>query len=132
MADPLAFEYIRHDQGWTDLHAIVRIERERRFADKVETDRHFYISSLPADARLILHAVRQHWSVENNLHWVLDVVFREDEARLRKDDASQNMAVVRHIALNILKRDSSKASLQQKRYRAALDDFFLLALLSQV
>jgi len=131
VADPLAFEVIRHYDGWADLHSIIRIERERRIADKVERDVHFYISSLPANAALVLHAVRQHWAVENSLHWVLDVVFREDDARLRMDDAAQNMAVVRHIALNILKADPSNHSLAQKRFRAALDDSFLLKLLSR-
>ncbi|RPJ23564.1 MAG: ISAs1 family transposase [Planctomycetaceae bacterium] len=132
IADPVAFEYIRHYEGWADLHSIIRIERERRIADTVERDLHFYISSLPANAPLVLHAVPQHWTVENNLHWVLDVVFREDEARLRSGHAAQNMAVVRHMALNILKRDPSNGSLAQKRYRAALDDAFLLTLLSQL
>jgi predicted transposase YbfD/YdcC len=87
---------------------------------------------LPADARQILYATRQHWSVENNLHWVLDVVFREDDSRIRKDNSPQNMAVLRNIALNILKQDTSKGSSKQKRYRAALDDTFLLKLLSQI
>jgi predicted transposase YbfD/YdcC len=132
VADPVAFEYIRHYEGWADLQTIVRVERERRLASKVEKETVYYISSLPPNARQILDATRRHWTVENNLHWVLDVIFREDDSRIRKDHSSQNMAVLRHIALNILKQDTSKGSLKQKRYRAALDDTFLLKLLAQV
>jgi predicted transposase YbfD/YdcC len=132
VADPVAFEYIRHYEGWADLQTIVRVQRERRLPDKTEQETAYYISSLPPQAALILDATRQHWAVENSLHWVLDVTFREDDSRIRKDDSSQNMAVLRHVALNILKRDTSKGSLRQKRYRAALDDAFLLKLLSQI
>lgn len=126
VADPVAFEYIRHYEGWADLQTIVRVQRERRLPDKTEQETAYYISNLPPQAALILDATRQHWAVENSLHWVLDVTFREDDSRIRKDNSSQNMAVLRHMALNILKRDTSKGSLRQKRYRAALDDAFLL------
>jgi predicted transposase YbfD/YdcC len=132
VADEVAFEYIRHYEGWADLQTIVRVERERRLTDKVEQETVYYISSLPPDARQILDATRQHWAVENNLHWVLDVTFREDDSRIRKNNGAQNMAALRNIALNILKQDPSKGSLKQKRYRAALDDTFLLKLLDQI
>jgi predicted transposase YbfD/YdcC len=132
VADPVAFEYIRHYEGWADLQTIVRVQRERRLPDKTEQETAYYISNLPPQAALILDATRQHWAVENSLHWVLDVTFREDDSRIRKGNGSQNMAVLRHMALNILKRDTSKGSLRQKRYRAALDDAFLLKLLSQI
>jgi predicted transposase YbfD/YdcC len=129
--DPVAFEHIRHYDGWTDLRTIVRVERERHFPDKVEREIAYYISSLEPNARPILDATRQHWGVENSLHWVLDVTFREDEARIRKENSPQNFAVLRHMALNILKQDASKGRLKQKRYRAALDDAFLFQLLTQ-
>jgi predicted transposase YbfD/YdcC len=132
VADPLAFDYIRQYEGWTDLQTIVRVQRERRLPSQVEQQTTYYISSLPPSARLILDATRQHWAVENSLHWVLDVIFREDDARIRRDNSPQNMAVLRHLALNMIKRDTSKGSLRQKRYRAALDDSFLLKLLTQV
>lgn len=131
IADPLAFEHIRHYDGWADLQTIVRVQRERRFSGNVERETAYYISSLPPHAPHILDATRQHWAVENSLHWVLDVTFREDESRIRHANSPQNFAVLRHIALNILKQDPSKMSLKQKRYRAALDDSFLLRLLSQ-
>ena len=106
------------------MQTIVRVQHERRLPDKVEQDTAYYISSLPPDARQVLAATRQHW--------VLDVTFREDDARIRTDNSPQNFAVLRHIALNILKQDTSKGSLKQKRYRAALDDSFLLKLLTQI
>ena len=77
-------------------------------------------------------ATRYHWAVENSLHWVLDVIFREDEARIRIGHAAQNMAILHQFALNILKKDASKGSLRTKRYKAALDISFLEQLLDQV
>jgi predicted transposase YbfD/YdcC len=132
VSDPLAFEYIRHHQGWADLQTIVRIDRQRRFSDHVEQETAFYISSLLPIASLILDASRQHWSVENSLHWTLDVTFREDDSRIRQDNAAQNMTLLRRLALNVIKQDPSKGSLRQKRYRAALDDSFLLQLLARI
>jgi predicted transposase YbfD/YdcC len=129
--DPLAFEHIRHHEGWVDLNAIVRVQRERRWGDTVEQDTAYYISSLPANAPPLLDATRDHWAIENSLHWVLDVTFREDESRVRKDNGPQNFTVLRHMALNILKRDTSKGSLRQKRYQAALNEDFLFQVLSQ-
>lgn len=132
VADPVAFEYIRHYEGWADLQSIVRVQRERRIGEQVTQETAYFISSLPPDAKTILHATRHHWSVENSLHWVLDVTFREDDSRIREGNGPDNMAALRNIALNILKKDPSKASLKQKRYRAALDDTFLLKLLAQI
>lgn len=132
IGDPLASEHSRHYDGRADLRTIVRVQRTRQLPDKVEQETAYYISSLVPNARPLLEVTRQHWGVENSLHWVLDVTFREDEARIRKDNSPQNFAMLRHIALNILKQDLSKDSLKQKRYRAALDDTFLLQLLSQI
>ena len=74
--------------------------------------------------------VRAHWGVENQLHWCLDVVFNEDASRIRKDHAPRNMSVLRRLALNLLRQESSKGSLAMKRYRAGLDDQFMLHILS--
>lgn len=132
ITDPVAFDYIRHYEGWADLTSIVRVQRERRLPDKVEQEVAYYISSLSGSAETVLNATRQHWAIENSLHWVMDVTFQEDRMRTRKGDSPQNLIVLRNIALNILKQDSSKGSLRQKRYRAALDDTFLHKLLSQI
>lgn len=132
IADPLAFEYIRHHDGWADLNTIIRVERECRLTDKTTRETAYYISSLPADAERLLAATRHHWAIENSFHWVLDVTFNEDASRIRSGDGAQNMAVFRSLALNLLKNDDSKGSLKQKRFRAALDEDFLFNLISQV
>jgi predicted transposase YbfD/YdcC len=103
VSDPLAFEYIRHHEGWTDLTSIARVVRQRHIGDKETTETTYYISSLPNKADLLLTCSRAHWSVENSLHWVLDVTFREDESRVRVGNAPQNFAILRHLAINILK-----------------------------
>lgn len=132
ISDPLAFEYIRNYEGWTDLQTIVRVQRERRLPDKTEIDTAYYISSLPAEAEPLLDATRFHWAVENSLHWVLDVIFREDDARVRVGHAAHNMAILRQLALNIIKKDSSKGSIRTKRFKAGLDITFLERLLEQI
>ncbi len=132
LADPRAFEVIRHHDGWAGLQSIVMVERERHVHGQIQHETAYFISSLPADAKLLLHATRAHWSVENTFHWTLDVTFREDDARLRTGDSAENFAVLRHIAFNLLKRHPAKLSLKRKRYKAALDDSFLFDLISQL
>lgn len=130
VSDPLAFEHIRHYDGWADINSIVRIQRERRVGAHISQEPAYYISSLPADAAL-LQSTRHHWAIENSFHWVMDVTFGEDHSRIRNDESAENMAVLRSIALNLLKRDPSKSSLRQKRFRAAMDNDFLLHLITQ-
>jgi predicted transposase YbfD/YdcC len=132
LSDPRAFEVIRHHDGWAGLQSIVMVERERHDDGHIQHETAYFISSLPADAKLLLQAVRAHWSIENTFHWTLDVTFREDDARLRTGDSAENFAVLRHIAFNLLKRHPAKLSLKRKRYKAALDDRFLLDLISLV
>ena len=132
ISDPLAFEYIRNYDGWAGLQTIVRVQRERRLRDTTTTEIAYYISSLPADAEPLLMATRFHWAVENSLHWVLDVTFREDDARIRVGHAAHNMAILRQMALNIIKKDTSKGSIRTKRFKAGLDITFLEKLLEQI
>jgi predicted transposase YbfD/YdcC len=132
IGDPLAFEYIRHHEGWAALQTIVMIHHERRTGDQTQTETRYFISSLPPDAPRLLDCVRQHWSVENTCHWTLDVVFREDDSRVRIGHAPRNFALLRRFALNLLKQDAAKGSLKQKRFRAALNEDYLAQLLSQV
>jgi predicted transposase YbfD/YdcC len=127
--DELAFEHIRHYQGWRNLRSIIMLQRQRRLSDKVQLETAYFISSLPADAKRIAHAIRAHWSIENSFHWTLDVTFDEDRARMRTGDSAENFAVLRHVALNLLKRHPAKLSLKRKRFKAALDDQFLFELL---
>ena len=107
------------------------VKRERRPLDNrsAPVDTVFFLSSLPPDAELMLSAIRAHWSIENNFHWTFDVVFREDDARLTVLNGAENFAILRHFALNLLKRHPPKLSLKRKRFKAALDDTFLTQLL---
>jgi predicted transposase YbfD/YdcC len=130
LSDPRAFEVIRHHDGWAGLSSIAMIQRQRIIDGQPQTEIAYFIASLPADAQLILHAVRAHWSIENTFHWTLDVTFREDGARLKSGHSAENFAVLRHVAFNLLKRHPAKLSLKRKRYKAALDDSFLLELIS--
>lgn len=130
--DRVAFEHIRHYDGWADLNSIIRVQRERREGDHISHDTAYYISSLTASAAVILEATQHHWAIENRFHWVLDVTFGEDLSRIRMGESAENMAVLRTLALNLLKQDTSKSSLRQKRFRAAMDCDFLFHLLTQV
>ena len=132
IADPIAMEHIRHYEGWTDLQTIVRVHRETRTGDQTTQDTAYYITSLNNDAQRILEATRHHWTIENSFHWVLDVTFGEDLSRIRTGESAENMALLRTVALNLLKQDTTKSSLKQKRFRAAMDNDFLFQLLKQV
>jgi predicted transposase YbfD/YdcC len=123
-------EHFRTLADWKDLRSITMIQAERRVDEKITKERRLYISSKDKDARLMLRSVRWHWGIENSLHWVLDVAFDEDRSRIRSGNAPQNMAVLRHIALNLLRQDkSAKVGIQIKRFKCALDESFLLKVL---
>jgi predicted transposase YbfD/YdcC len=92
--------------------------------------RRYFISGLNGDAELLLQAVRGHWGIENKVHWVLEIAFREDDCRIRKGNGAENFAVLRHIALNLLRRETSaKRGIKGKRMKAALDEKYLLKVL---
>ena len=113
------------------LRAIAMVEAEVERNGSISRERRYYISSLPLDAKLLAHAVRCHWHIENRLHWVLDVVFHEDLSRLRSGAGPQNMATVRHMAMNLLRGPKDKHSLKVRRKSAAWDTTYLEALLRQ-
>ena len=107
------------------------IESIREGKDFKTTDTRFYISSCQPSAKSLLDASRKHWGVENSLHWTLDVTFNEDESRIRKEASPENYAIFRHIALNILRNDTStEASIKRKRHMAALSDNFRTTLIN--
>jgi predicted transposase YbfD/YdcC len=117
--------------SWKGLKTVVMVQRERDIAGKVSQETSYYITSLAAEATPIAQAVRGHWGIENSLHWVLDIAFREDESRIRKDHAPENFAIIRHIALNLLKKENSKRrSIKTKRLRAGWDDEYLNKILT--
>jgi predicted transposase YbfD/YdcC len=122
--------YLRDLSAWANLYTIVMIKRERRVDTKTETEIQYYITSLVGSARQILSAIRAHWSIENQLHWVLDIAFREDESRLRKGNGAQNFGLLRHIALNLLKQETTcKRGIKTKRLKAGWDMDYLVKVL---
>lgn len=132
LSDPCALEVLGHHDGWRQLTSLVMVQRERRRGGQSQTDTTYFISSLPPNAERLLRAVRHHWRIENSLHWVLDVIFHEDDARLRVGDGAENFAILRRMVLNLLRRHPAKLSLKRKRFKAALDTDFLFDLLTQV
>ena len=122
----------RHPE-WKGLASIVSVTGRRTIkkTGATSTETRLYISSLPPDPVRLAAAVRAHWSVENNLHWSLDVVFREDECRTRKDYSARNLAMIRRAVLNLLRREPSTLSLKRKRLKAALNPAFRAAILAR-
>ncbi len=126
--DPDYLAYIRDRKDWARLSALVRFEYERHEGDKVTRHSRYYITSLSGNARQILNAVRNHWSIES-LHWMLDITFQEDGNRTRKDNSPENLSTLRRIAINLAKQDrATKASLKGKRRMAGWDENYLLRL----
>ena len=120
-------------RGWTDLRAVLAVETVRGIngTDKVEAQIRYLLTSCGDDPAVLVRAIRRHWSVENALHWVLDVTFREDDSRVRDRTAARNLALLRKIALNLAARDrDSRASLRGRRKRAAWDDDYMLQLIA--
>jgi predicted transposase YbfD/YdcC len=130
-SDPDYLRYIGTLGDWQGLQSIALVQSQRQVGDQSTIKRRYYIASLKSDAQLLLQAVRGHWGIENKVHWVLDVTFREDDCRIRKGNGTENFAVLRHIALNLLRRETStKRSIKGKRMKAALDDNYLLKVLT--
>jgi predicted transposase YbfD/YdcC len=125
-------EWLRRKGEWKGIRSIAMIESERSVAGQVASrERRYYISSLEADAKELNRVIRGHWSIENSLHWVLDIAFREDDSRIRKDHGPENVAMLRHIALNLLKQDQSiKVGIKSKRKNAGWDERYLLKVLN--
>ncbi len=116
---------------WTGLRSIVMVITEFMGKDgRLKTEKRYYLSSLGQNAAEAANAIRSHWRIENSLHWVLDVAFREDDSRVRRDNGAQNLAVIRHVALNLLRQDkTSKLGIKNKRKKASYDNDFLSSLL---
>jgi len=132
ITDPACLDYIQHRQQWANLNAVVKVTAHREIGAQTSVQSRYYISSLAGQAKTLLEATRSHWSIENNLHWTLDVTFREDQSRVRKDHGPQNLAVLRQIALNLLKKESTlKRGIQGKRHKAGwVEDYLLKVLLA--
>ena len=117
-----------HD--WPGLKSVIIVESTREMSGKTERETRFYITSLVLLASQMASLVRDHWAVENSLHWVLDMVFRDDECRLRTDHAPANFTTLKHMALNLIRRAKTKDSIRLRRKVAAWDDEFLVSLVA--
>ena len=126
----VAWLQARHD--WPGLRSIVLLESERTVGEKTTTEQRFYISSLAAtDAPRMAQVIRQHWGIENGLHWCLDMAFNEDQSRVRDGHAAENLAIVRHLALNLLKAETTcKRGIRLKRLKASWSDDYLVKVLT--
>ena len=131
LGTPEYSRYVDPDGAWPDLYSLVMLEAQRRQGNQVTAETRYYISSLPADARILLQAVRSHWGIENSLHWILDMAFREAESRIRTGHAAHNLSILRRMALNLLRRETpTKGGIAAKRKQAGWNDGYLLKVLS--
>ena len=123
-------EFLEGKQRWEAISSIIRITSTRIIRDKTSVENRLYISSLNSNAKDFNRYIRQHWGVENSLHYTLDVTFNEDQQRKRDKNAAQNFSIIQKVALNLLKNEKSKKiSLKAKRLKAAWDNDFLLKVL---
>jgi predicted transposase YbfD/YdcC len=124
-------EWLEEREKWKKLNLIGMVESERRIGDEISLETRFYIATLPNNAKLFGESVRGHWGIENKVHWSLDIAFREDESRMRKGHSAENFALIRRLALNLLKNDKTlKVGIKAKRKQAGWDHNYLLTLLN--
>ena len=120
-------------RGWPELSTVLAVEtiRGATGTGKVEAETRYFLTSCGDDPAVLVRAIRRHWSVENALHWVLDVTFREDDSRVRDRTAARNLALLRKIALNLVARDrSGRTSLRGRRKKAAWNDAYMLQIIA--
>jgi predicted transposase YbfD/YdcC len=122
-------EWLQNTHRWPGLKAIGKVERVRESAAKTTTEMAYYLLSTPLSPERLNEVVRSHWGVENQLHWRLDVVMNEDQDRTRLGNGPENLAVLRHLALNAMQKEGSKGSLRGKFKRAGWNDAYLTRLL---
>lgn len=124
-------QFLRDFDQWKQLRSMVKVTSQRQLNGQTTSETRYYITSLADDAKKLLQAARSHWGIENSLHWVLDVAMGEDDSRIRKNNAPENMAMLRRIALNLLKQEKTlKRGIQGKRLKAAMNPDYLFKVLS--
>lgn len=125
-------DWLEETHGWPGLAAVGKVIATREVDGRETTTTRYYITSRPLVAADLNHLARGHWGIENQLHWVLDVIMNEDQARARKDNAPENLVLLRRLALNIIKPNRNKGSNRLKFKRAGWDDRFLLKLITEI
>jgi predicted transposase YbfD/YdcC len=123
-------EWLQDRHNWPGLKSVVVVESTREIAGKIDRETRFYITSLVLLAQHIGPMIRSHWMIENGLHWIMDMIFRDDECRLRTDNAPANFATMKHMAYNLMRRATTKDSMRMRRKVAAWDDDFLASLVA--
>jgi predicted transposase YbfD/YdcC len=133
ISDPAHLQYVDPAGRWAGLRSLVMVQATTHSAAGISTETRYYLSSLRGSARQIQDAVRSHWGIENGLHWILDMAFREDECRVRMGNAAHNFALLRHAALNLLRHETSlRCGVKAKRMRAGWDTAYLLKVVASI
>jgi predicted transposase YbfD/YdcC len=130
ITDPATLTWLDPDGAWPGLRSIAKVDAERRIGDETTHKTRYYLSSLPGNAKTIATAVRSHWGIENQVHWVLDVAFREDMSRSRLGHSAENLALLRKVALNLIRLEPTrKIGVKGSRLKAGWDNDYLLRVL---
>jgi len=122
-------EWLKERHAWPGLKSVIKVESRRESGEKSETETRFYLASAVLTAIVAAAFVRGRWGIENSLHWVLDMVMRDDQSRVRTGNAAANLAIIKHIAYNLIRRGKGNHSFRSKRKLAAWDEHSLLSLL---
>ena len=131
ISEPEFIAYANPQGSWADLRSIGMVQSARQVDGQTTYETRYYITSLVGSAEEFGKAVRGHWGIENSVHWALDIAFREDESRVRKGHAAQNLVIIRHIALNLLQQEkTAKCGVKAKRLKAGWNEKYLLTVLS--